>query len=189
MLKESDNPPVAWPEIGSIDDFEGRWWVLHTKSRNEKALAHDLVTKNIKYFLPMSWKVKKTSGRKIKSLLPLFTGYMFFCGDENERTEILRTNHVANILDVPNQRKLVSELLQIEHAIKAGAPLEPHSFVKEGALCRVIAGALAGLEGVVIRCDNKSRLILQIDILGQGASIEIDSDMIEAVEKEDGRDS
>ena len=55
MLKVSENPPITWPEAESIRDFQGEWWVVHTKSRNEKALAHDLIRKNMCYFLPVSY--------------------------------------------------------------------------------------------------------------------------------------
>ena len=107
MLKASENPPISWPEEESIGDFDGLWWVAHTKSRNEKALAHDLIGKNIHYFLPMNWKVRYVRGRKIRSLLPLFSGYLFFCGDEEQRIKILQTNRVANVIEVKNQEQLI----------------------------------------------------------------------------------
>ena len=71
MLKASENPPIIWPEDIPLDDFAGRWWVAHTKSRNEKALAHDLISREVCYFLPMSVKVRHSRGRKVKSLLPI----------------------------------------------------------------------------------------------------------------------
>ena len=59
MLKVNENPPLIWPQAESIRQFPGQWWVAHTKSRNEKALAHDLMAKNVSYFLPMTWKVRQ----------------------------------------------------------------------------------------------------------------------------------
>ena len=100
---------MIWPEGKTLHEFAGQWWVAHTKSRNEKALAGDLAVKGISYFLPMSWKVKKTRGRTIKSLLPIFGGYLFFCGDERQRVETLKTNRVANIITVSDQQRLVEE--------------------------------------------------------------------------------
>jgi len=182
LLKVSENPPIIWPEAESISDFEGEWWVAHTKSRNEKALAHDLIRKNMCYFLPMSWKVRRKSRRTIKSLLPLFSGYLFFCGNEEERSELWRTDRVANLIEVKDQQKLLKELLQIEQALRAGAPLIPHKYIKAGQKCRVMAGPLLGLQGVVIKTRGATRLVLQVDMLGQAASVEIDVDMIEAVD-------
>ena len=179
MLKISENPPVIWPQAESIAELQGQWWVAHTKSRNEKALAHDLMAKNISYFLPMSLKVSRRSHRTVKSLLPLFTGYLFFCGPEDDRVELLKTNRVANLLEVPDQEIFVSELTRIECAIRAGTPLMPHKYIETGQWCRVIAGPLLGLEGIVVQTKGNTRLVLQIDMLGQAASVEIDIDMIE----------
>ena len=195
MLKESKNPPIIssprfaiysktaspWPEEKSIRDFTGPWWVAHIKSRNEKALAQDLIQKNISYFLPMSWKVRRQRGRTIRSLLPLFSGYLFFCGDDKQRVETLQTNRVANVIEVKDQQKLLKQLLKIEQALRAGAPLTPHRYIKVGQRCRVMAGPLTGLEGIVIKTKGVVRLVLQIDMLGQAASVEIDADMIESV--------
>lgn len=182
MLKESKNPPVGWPVEKSIRDFKGLWWVAHTKSRNEKALAQDLIRKGISYFLPMHRKVSRQGGRTVKSLLPLFSGYLFFCGSENQRLEALRTNRVANLIEVKDQQRLIEELLKIEQAIRTGAVLSPHKYIKEGQLCRVVAGPLAGLQGIVIKTPAVTRLVLQVDMLGQAASVEMDAEMIEIVE-------
>jgi transcriptional antiterminator RfaH len=182
LLKASENPPIVWPEVESISVFSGQWWVAHTKSRNEKALAHDLIVRNVSYFLPMSWKVRRSSRRTIKSLLPLFSGYLFFCGEENDRLELLRTDRVANLIKVKDQEKLIGELIQIEQALKAGAPLKPYKYIKEGQQCKVIAGPLMGLQGIVVTTTGQTRLVLQVDMLGQAASVEIDVDMIEIIE-------
>jgi len=170
---------MSWPPDKSIGDFADQWWVAHTKSRNEKALAQDLIGKNISYFLPMSWRAHRRKGRTFRSLLPLFSGYLFFCGQENQRIEVLRTNRVANLIEVKDQRKLVAELLQVEQALRSGAPLLPHKYIKAGQLCRVIAGPLADLQGIIVKTKGSARLVLQIDMLGQATSAEIDADMIE----------
>lgn len=196
MLKPSENPPIVWPEVDSIRDFAGLWWVAHTKSRNEKALAQDLIRKDVSYFLPMSWRVRRIRKRTIRSLLPLFSGYLFFCSEESRRIELWRTNRVANIIEVKDQQKLLEELLQIEQALESGAPLTPHKYIKAGQKCRVIGGPLTGLQGVVVRAPrhktklsggavktkNTLRLVLQIDMLGQAASVEMDTDMIEKLD-------
>jgi transcriptional antiterminator RfaH len=182
VLKVSENPPAIWPEGKPISDFKGNWWVAHTKSRNEKALAHELIQNNTPYFLPMRWKILHYKKRKLKSLLPLFSGYLFFCGSENDRLTALRTNRIANIIEVPDQEQLLKELLQIEQAINSGAALQPHKYIEKGQLCQVTAGPLAELKGVVVESKGSARLVLQIDMLGQAASVEIDTDTIEVID-------
>jgi transcription antitermination factor NusG len=183
-LKESENPPIAWPQGQLLCDFTGQWWVAHTKSRNEKALAKDLLQKDISYFLPMSWKVRRQRGRTIRSLLPLFNGYLFFCGDESHRIEVLRTNRVANLLVVKDQQRLLDELSQIEQAIRSGAVLTSHKYIKTGQYCRVIGGPLTDLHGIVVKTKGTARLLLQINMLGQATSVEVDTDMIEVIDEQ-----
>ncbi|MFZ0033610.1 MAG: transcription termination/antitermination NusG family protein [Sedimentisphaerales bacterium] len=182
-MKADENPPIVWPDGKSLRDFAGLWWVVHTKSRNEKALANDLIQKDISYFLPMNWKVRRQRGRTIRSLLPLFSGYLFFCGKESQRIEVLRTNRVANLLAVKDQQKLLDELSQIEQALQTGAALTPHKYIKTGQYCKVIGGPLADLQGIVVKIRGTARLLLQIDMLGQATSVEIDTDMIEIIDE------
>lgn len=182
MLKKSDNPPISWPMEKSIKSFSDQWFVVHTKSRNEKALAWDLVSKQISYFLPMCPKTSYSKGRKSKSLLPLFTGYMFFNGNEDQRVEVLRTNRAAGIIEVKDQQHLINELCEIEQALQAGADLRPEKYIKAGELCQVTAGPLKGLKGIAQVTTSRARLILNIDMLGQAASVEIDTDVIELIE-------
>jgi hypothetical protein len=35
MLKLAQNPPPLHPPVSSIRELAGRWWVAHTKGRNE----------------------------------------------------------------------------------------------------------------------------------------------------------
>jgi len=185
LLKLNENPPIIWPEEKSVSDFSGLWWVAHTRSRNEKALANDLARKGISYFLPMSWNVRRRKNRTIRSLLPLFSSYLFFCGDENQRIELLRTNRVANLIEVKDQQKLLEDMLQIEQAIRAGAPLSQHKYIKAGQRCRVIGGPLTNLEGIVVKTKNATHLVMQIDMLGRAASVEIAADMIEVIDEQE----
>lgn len=183
VLKVDKNPPLVWPEDKAIAEFEGQWWVAHTKARNEKAMAWQLVNKGVPFFLPMSWKVARKKGRTVRSLLPLFPGYVFFCGGENERLEALKTNRTAAILPVVDQSRLIRELTPIETLLKLGKTVLPHDYLKIGQRCRVAAGPLMGTEGLVIQTPAETRLVLQVEMLGQAASVEIASDMVERIEE------
>ena len=83
---------------------------------------------------------------------------------------------------VKDQQGLLKELSKIEQAFQAGADLSPHKYIEAGQHCRVTAGPLGDLQGVVVKTGNAARLILQIDMLGQAASVEIDTSLIEVVD-------
>lgn len=182
MLKLSDNPPILFPAEATLETIDGCWWVAHTKARNEKALAQMLLRWSIPYFLPLREKVTVKKGRKFRSMLPLFSGYVFFNGDQDARYTALTSNRIANVIEVVDQEALIKDLSQIHLALANDVALDPHPYIKEGMRCRVVSGALAGVEGVVIRKKNVTKLVLQVDILGQSASVEIDADLLEPVE-------
>ena len=182
MLKISDNPPIVYPINSSIESIYGQWRIAHTKARNEKAMAKSLERWEIPYFLPMREKISVRSGRKLITLLPLFSGYLFFCGNEEQRYRALTTNRIAQVIEVVDQKSLINELTQIQKALQGGLVLDTHPYLKTGVRCRVIAGPLMGIEGMVLRKKSVTRLVLQVDILGQATSAEIDADLLELVE-------
>ena len=179
MLKLRDNPPMTFPQGVCLAEMSGRWYVAHTKSRREKALARALLTGQIPYFLPMVEKVTMIRGRKFKALLPLFGGYVFFAGDAQVGYRAMQTSHIARVMNVVDQSRLLHELSQIERALASKAELDPFPFARRGSRCRVRCGPLAGLEGVVARRRNVARLVLQVEMLGQGVALEIDASLLE----------
>jgi len=181
MLKISENPPILHPDYGSIADITGTWRVAHTKARNEKALAWNLIQFDIPFFLPLREKLSVRKGRKFKSLLPLFSGYVFFSGDQDTRYQALTTNRIAQVIEVINQDAFIKEISQIHQALARGAPLDPHPYLKKGDRCRVISGPLIGMEGILLAKKKLTKLILQIDILGQAAAVEIHPDLLEPI--------
>jgi spermidine synthase len=42
---------------------------------------------------------------------------------------------------------------------------------------------LVDLQGIVVKAKNTTRLVLQIDMLGQASSVEVDADVIEVIEE------
>ena len=165
VLKPDDNPPSLTPGAETPAALEGQWWVAHTKARNEKALAWDLFHHGIGYFLPMREYVFFSGGRKRRGMMPLFTSYVFFCGDDQARRLALATNRVCQTLNVANQQLLINELAVIQQALAASADLEPYAGAAVGQRCRVKAGPFEGLEGVVVERHTRARLVLNVDLV------------------------
>lgn len=181
MLKQSQNPPLLGPGADTVSDLSGQWWVAHTKSRFEKAFAWDMQHLGIGYFLPMIERVKISGGKKRRVMAPLFPSYVFFCGSEEDRYAAMTTNRLCQTIGVLNQETLVEELIHLEKALAGKAELDPYPFAAVGRQCRVTSGPFRGMEGLVIERRQIARLVLQISILGQGASMEIDADLLESV--------
>ena len=167
MLKPADNPPSLTPGADTPAAMEGPWWVAHTKARNEKALAWELFHNGIGYFLPMREHVFFSGGRKRRAMIPLFTSYVFFCGDEAARRIALATNRVCQTLEVTNQQRLIGELAAIHQALTVSAALEPYPHAAVGLRCRIKAGPFEGLEGVVVERRARARFVLAVHLVAR----------------------
>ena len=86
MLKLSENPPPVGPSATGLADLTGQWWVGRTRSRFEKRFAWKLHHVGIAYFLPLIERVRMSGCRKRRVMLPLFPGYVFFCGTPDDRS-------------------------------------------------------------------------------------------------------
>jgi transcriptional antiterminator RfaH len=171
--------PEGLLEDGTLQECGRRWWVVYTKARQEKALARDLLAREIPFYLP---QVKKTSiygGRRVKAWVPLFSGYLFLFGDDEERIQSLTTNRISRTLYVHDLDRLFTDLRQVRQLIAADVPLTVEARLDRGNRVRVRRGPLAGLEGTVLTRRGETRLVVSVDFLQQGASVEIEDFMLE----------
>ena len=158
-----------------------RWWVLHTRPRAEKSLARCLLGRGSPFFLPLYQREWRSHGRARCSNLPLFSGYVFLFGDGQARLDALDTNHVAGVLPVADQARLYSDLAGVYRLMQAGAPLTPEERLEPGAIVEIASGLLAGLEGKVLRRGKKMKLVVEVQLLQRGVSVEIERWMIRAL--------
>jgi transcriptional antiterminator RfaH len=158
-----------------------RWWVLHTKARQEKSVARDLLAQQVPYFLPQVEKTLLVRGRRQRSYIPLFTSYVFLYGSELERYRSLTTNRIGQVIEVKEQAQFHSDLAQVWRLIEAGAPLTVESRLTPGDRVRVRCGSLAGVEGTVTVRRSRSRLLVAVRLLQQGVSVEIEDFLLEPI--------
>lgn len=163
----------------SQQESDRRWWAIYTKARQEKAFARQLVQMDVPFYLPLIPKENLIRGRRIKSHIPLFSGYVFLFGTEEERVRGLTTNRISNILPVDDQQRLRGDLLQIARLIEMDAPLTLESQLDTGDPVRIRKGPMEGLEGTVLKRRGHTRLLVAVQMLQQGVSVEIDDFMLE----------
>jgi transcription antitermination factor NusG len=178
----SDNPPSRYPDQNILDSKQ-TWWIAKVKPRMEKALAKDLLERNIEYFLPYYTSMaKRTDSRALrKTLLPLFPSYVpFAC--EKEPWHLLQLNRISTILPITAQKKFKQELNQIYLAYEKNIPVRPpkeREYVI-GEKVRVVAGPLCGLCGSIINIKGNDYLLMRVEGLGE-ACVSIDSRNVESV--------
>jgi transcription antitermination factor NusG len=158
----------------------GEWYVLHVRSRQEKALCQDLRLRRIAHYLPVIPQHRAHGRRRAQMVeLPLFPGYVFLKGSMEEAYLADRTGRVARIIVVPDQKQLDGELTNVCLALSSGRALDAHPYLREGVRVRVSQGPLQGLEGMITSRYKRDRLIVQVDVLGQAVSMEIGGTSLE----------
>ena len=179
------NPPDLWAQNESPPpDGDVRWWCLHAKPRQEKSVARELLKEDITYYLPQVVKESRTpQGRKLRSIVPLFAGYMFMRGDRNARLVAMRAHRLVGVLDVVDQQALAYDLRQIHTMLNSGLPVSEEPVVPVGASVRIVTGPLAGVVGKVIRRGKKDQFLAVVNFLGRGATVDLRDWQVERVEE------
>jgi len=107
---------------GATRDPVRQWRVVYTKPRQEKALARQLLCHDIAFYLPLIPKENLIRKRRVRSFLPLFNGYLFMYGSDDDRVQALGTNRVVQMIDVADQEVLWDELGKVRRLIATDAP-------------------------------------------------------------------
>jgi transcriptional antiterminator RfaH len=169
------------PLVSTTEETQN-WWVMRTKSRQEKSLARDLLAKEIPFYLPLVQKCAKVRGQRNYSYHPFFPGYVFLYADEDRRVQSLTTNRVVQLLPVRDQAKLWFDLEQIHRMIESNATITFEPQLEPGQRVRINYGSMMGLEGTLIHRRGETKFLVAVDFLQQGASLEIDDSQLELVE-------
>jgi transcription antitermination factor NusG len=163
------------------------WWAIYTKHQHEKSVTDILESKGLQVFLPLYHSRRQWKDRKKDLMLPLFPGYVFVRGDVERRLPIVSTPGVHMILSHGERVAIIpdDEIEAIRRTISATQAVQPHPYLTCGERVRVIRGPLEGLEGILVRWKNLSRLVLSVNMLARSVGVEIDvGDVVPVVPKE-----
>ena len=162
-----------------------RWWCLHTKPRQEKMLAGALRARAVAHYLPkLAQETRTPGGRKIRSTVPLFPGYLFLYGDDHDRAEAIQGNHLANMLEIWDQAALERDLRRIHRMLSSGMAITPEPNFLVGEHVRILTGPLRGLIGTVTRRNGRDRFVAVVQFLGRGAAIDLQDWQVEPADDE-----
>jgi transcriptional antiterminator RfaH len=174
-------PESLFAEAAPAEARGRAWWVLHTKPRQEKSLARQMLQARVPFYLPVIKRRCLVRGRAMHSYVPLFSGYFFLLGTPEEHVQALTTNRVANSLKVVDQPALHADLGQIYRLIATGAAVTPEARLVPGSLVEIRTGPMAGLRGKILRAASGHRFVVQVDFIQQGASVLLDEVYLAAI--------
>jgi transcriptional antiterminator NusG len=164
---------------------ESAWFALYTRSRFEKKLLSELTEKAIEVFLPMREVISRWKDRKKKIWMPLFPGYIFVnhINTSSNRYRILNIPGAVRFVGIEGQAEPIPEeqILSIRKFLETSISVDPYPYMKVGTRVEIVAGPLKGIRGMLVQKKGRFRFVLQVDLIRQAVSIEIDAADVRSV--------
>ncbi len=159
------------------------WYAIRTRSRHEKLVHEQLVSRGVDSFLPTIDRRRRWKDRWKTVSFPLFPGYCFARFAHQDRLEVLTAVGAVQILGINGRAIPVPEheIEAVRQLVTSTLPLDPHPYLKEGMEVEVVRGPLAGVRGILIRKGARARLVVAIHLIQQAASVEMDAADVQPV--------
>lgn len=166
-------------DLGGTRLTQPHWYALYTRSRFEKKLLIELTDRSIEVFLPMREILSRWKDRRKRIWFPLFPGYLFV-------RQIDTPENRYRVLNLPGAVRFVGNLgypepipiQQIDAVrtfLESKLALDPYPYLDVGRRVEVIAGPLKGIQGILVKKKSRFRFVIQVDLIRQAVSVEIDA--------------
>lgn len=164
-LARSTPPPTS---------LRPQWCAVYVIARHEKAVADHMTCRSLESFLPLYRSVRTWKNRRAKIELPLFPSYLFIRISMAERVSALQVPGVVHIVSFHGLPVTVpdDQIETLRRALQMRGS-EPHTYLTSGRRVRIKAGPLQGLEGVVVRHNSQTRIIVSVDFIQRSTSVEL----------------
>ena len=174
-------------DFGENERTPGRpahaWHALYTRHHHEKSVAQGLRAKDFTVFLPLYATLRQWKDRTKIVTLPLFSCYVFIQDGLERHLEVVSTAGIHGYVCCGESFAVIppKEIAGIRQAVERCVKIEPHPFIHRGDRVRVKTGPLEGIEGILVRKKNFSRLVLTVELLGKSAAVEVDVSTVERI--------
>ena len=157
------------------------WHVLYTRHQHEKPVARILSSKGHEVFLPLYAVTHRWQDRTKQLCLPLFPCYVFIRGGMDSQLQVISTPGVFTIVGWAGHPATVpdGQIEGIRQMVESTFRIEPYPYLTSGDRVRVRSGTLQGLEGILVRKKNLTKLIISLEMLGRSVAVEIDISCLE----------
>lgn len=159
-----------------------KWQVVYLKPRLEKKTAELCRTAGIPCYLPVRSRTRTYQRRKVTTEIPVFPGYLFVAVDAPGRLKLQKTNYVLRFLVPARPFRMLRQLVQIRRALRIDPSLRPVALLQVGRRVRIVAGPFMGVEGVVAKLGSSMRVVLTVEMLGQGLAVQASREQVEPLD-------
>jgi len=175
-------------KLKETEDKKIHWFAAKTRPRQEKFIKERLNTLGIVNFIPLRTEVRQWKTRKKKVLIPVIPHLVFVQSDYDTCFEIPNQYHIKiwYIKDYITKRNLIVPDKQMEDFMfllnsKEGNVKIINTELEKGDRVVVKEGSFKGIEGELIRVENKSKVVVHLEGI-IAISVEIESAFLEKIE-------
>ena len=171
-------------EVERVPEGHGRanWYALYTCARHEKRVAEQIKRRSFPCFLPLYRSVRRWKDRRKELDLVLFPGYVFVRLALENKLRVLELPGVVRLVSFNGQPTPLSaaEMETLQNRLSSDLRIEPHPYLRKGRRVRVRSGVMQGLEGIVVRRNDRCRIVFSIDLIMRSVAVEVDEADLEA---------
>jgi transcription termination/antitermination protein NusG len=183
MIIRPDSPVLEKPGDRRLANPE--WYALYTRSRFEKKMLSELTDRSIEVFLPMREILSRWKDRKKRIWVPLFPGYIFVnhVDTPENRFRILNIPGAVRFVGLEGHANPIPEeqIQCVRRFLESSIAIDSYPYMQVGTRVEVIAGPLKGIQGILVEKRGRFRFVIQVDLIRQAVSVEIDASDVRPV--------
>ena len=179
VIEERADAALGLPENGPGLN----WYALYTCPRHEKCVARQIEQRSFSCFLPVYRSVRRWKDRRKELERALFPGYVFVRFALKDRLRVLQLPSAVRLVGFNGQPAVLpdEEIEGLRQRLERGGRVEPHPYLRVGRRVRVCAGPMQGLEGIIVRCKHRCRVVFSLDLIMRSVAVEVDEGDVEPV--------
>jgi transcriptional antiterminator RfaH len=160
------------------------WYACYTRARHEKRVQALLEERGFEVYLPLIDRVRQWKDRRKTVHWPLFPSYVFSRFDIRDAHRVLAVPGVSWLVKsngraAPIAAEELQNVRRFVNALKtAGLEPEPRPFLAKGDWVEVMGGALKGVRGVIVESRGRRRVVIGLQVIGQGLEVDINTDLL-----------
>jgi transcription antitermination factor NusG len=160
-----------------------KWFVVYTRPKAERKVASSMAEMGLDSYLPLCKVMRQWSDRRKMIEIPLFPNYVFVKATDSHRGKLFTIKELVKFVLIDKKPAVIrdSEIDSIKKVLDEGTEVGVGDYFQEGMRVKLTTGRLAGVEGVVIKQNNHSRLLIRIDGLMRAISINVPAGDVEEI--------
>src|ERR1700741_2114527 len=171
----SDSEPNSLAEDAVQNEMF--WYAGYTASRHEKRAAENFAQRGVETFLPLYESIHRCNNGRDRVLLPFFPGYIFVHIPLRDRMRVIEVPGFVRLVGFNSLPCPLPEvdINRVKEALNKGVVAEPYPYLTVGTRVEVRNGPLQGMTGILLRRQNKCRVVISVDLIMRSMAVEVEA--------------